>query len=201
MRKVFAIMVICFLSIHTYSQEHIKFNGATFGLPLNEFIEGFPEKPRELTSSYPPKGYNSDLCNYNPFEITLNSKKWGCRIFSSRISNTVFRTVCSYSAWRDNLKNDLMLLVKTLEGKYGDGVQEKQEDLGEIVHYTTYRKEMLALYYYVKNSNNKVIGEIRISAAPSDKDAKNGLIELSYTDYKAHERATKEYNSIMNDAL
>ncbi len=94
-----------------------------------------------------------------------------------------------------------MLLVKTLEGKYGDGVQEKQEDLGEIVHYNTYRKEMLALYYYVKNSNNKVIGEIRISAAPSDKDAKNGLIELSYTDYKAHEKATKEYNSIMNDAL
>lgn len=94
-----------------------------------------------------------------------------------------------------------MLLVKTLEEKYGGHKEEKQEDLGEIqTGIATYKREMLALYYYV-TKNNKIIGEIRISAAPNDKDAKWGYVELSYTDYAARELSVREYNSIMNSVL
>ena len=94
-----------------------------------------------------------------------------------------------------------MLLVKTLEEKYGGGIKEKQENLGEIGYLGSYYREMLALYYYIKGSNGKRIGEIRISAAPSDREAKSGYIELSYTDYSARDKATREYNSLMRDAL
>ena len=60
---------------------------------------------------------------------------------------------------------------------------------------------MLALYYYVKNKKGKTIGEIRISAAPTDRNAISGWIELSYTDYSSRDKARKEYNSLMRNAL
>ena len=95
-----------------------------------------------------------------------------------------------------------MLLVKALEEKYGGGIQEKQEDLGWVKEINSNsHKEMLALYYYVKNKKNQLIGEIRISAAPTDRNAISGWIELSYTDYSTRDKATREYNSLMRDAL
>lgn len=202
MKKLVIVFFACFVSLCSYSQEHIKFNGATFGQPLNEFVKGFPQGSSKSYDSYTlPNGYNFDLYNYEEYYIKLNSKTWECRIFSSKNTNTVFMTVSSIRINNNSLENNLMLLVKTLEGKYGGGINEKQENLGEIVYKYGYHREMLALYYYVKDRNNKKIGEIRISAAPADKDAKNGWIELSYKDYKSSDKATREYNSIMNNAL
>lgn len=200
MKKLSIIIIACLLSICTYSQEHIKFNGATFGKPVTEFIKGFPGSP-SLSSSYhkAPKGFNPDLCNRDFCYIRLNSQDWSCHIFSSRSTKTVFRTVSV--GYFDNLETQSMLLVKTLEEKYGGGVQETQGNLGEVVGYSDYYKEMLALYYYIKDSNGRRIGEIRISVAPKDRNAMKGYIELSYTDYSAQKLATREYNSLMRDAL
>jgi hypothetical protein len=201
MMKKFTITIIaCLLSICTYSQVHIKFNGATFGKPVTEFIKGFPGSP-SLSSGYhkAPKGFNPDLCNRDFCYIRLNSQDWSCHIFSSRSTKTVFRTVSV--GYFDNLETQSMLLVKTLEEKYGGGVQETQGNLGEVVGYSDYYKEMLALYYYIKDSNGRRIGEIRISVAPKDRNAMKGYIELSYTDYSAQKLATREYNSLMRNAL
>lgn len=198
MKKIIITLIACLFVVCSYSQEHITFNGATFGKPLNEFIKGFPPTPSEYYDGY-PRGWNQKLCNHNCYLIKLNSRNWCCHILSSRSSKTVFSTI-SVESFID-LKNNLMLLVKTLEEKYGGGIQEKQENLGEVVYDSRYYREMLALYYYVKDANNKRIGEIRISAAPRDKEAKSGLIELSYTDYDARDKATREYNSMMREAL
>ena len=200
MKRMILAFVVCLLSVCSYSQEYVKFNGATFGKPTNEFIKGFPGNV-SFTSSIPaPKGFNSDLCNHNGCYVNINSKSWHCHIFSSRTTKTVFRTIC-VNSYYSNLENQLMHLVKTLEEKYGSGIQEKQGDLGEISYGYCNFKEMLALYYYVKDSRGNRIGEIRISSAPTDKGGKNGYIELSYTDYKSRDKATKEYNSLMRKAL
>lgn len=200
MKRITLIFIICFLTICSYSQEHIKFNGATFGKPVTEFIKGFPGSP-SLYSGYfkAPKGFNPDLCNKDFCFIRLNSQQWSCHIFSSRSTKTVFRTVSI--GYFDNLETQSMLLVKTLEEKYGGGVKETQGDLGEVVGNNEYYKEMLALYYYIKGSNGRRIGEIRISVAPKDRNAMKGYIELSYTDYSAQKLATREYNSLMRNAL
>lgn len=200
MKRITLIFIVSFLTICSYSQEHIKFNGATFGKPVTEFIKGFPGSP-SLSSGYhkAPKGFNPDLCNRDFCYIRLNSQDWSCHIFSSRSTKTVFRTVSV--GYFDNLETQSMLLVKTLEEKYGGGVQETQGNLGEVVGYSDYYKEMLALYYYIKDSNGRRIGEIRISVAPKDRNAMKGYIELSYTDYSAQKLATREYNSLMRNAL
>lgn len=196
MKRIIIILVVCFLTICSYSQEHIKFNGATFGKPLNEFIKGFSGNPVKYYDGF-PTGYNASLCNHYCYLVRFNSTNWSCHILTSKTTETVFRTISveltSY------LKNDLMLLVKALEDKYGGGVQEKQENLGEISTSTSKYKEMLALYYYIKGTNNKRIGEIRISAAPYG--TSSGYIELSYTDYKSRDKATKEYNTKLRNAL
>lgn len=198
MKKFSITIIACLLAICSYSQEHIKFNGATFGRPLNEFIKGFPGSPTTYYDGF-PKGFNSTLCNHYCYLVRFNSTNWKCHIFTSKTTNTVFRTV-SVECYTD-LKTNLMFLVKALEEKYGGGVQEKQENLGEVVYGSSYYKEMLALYYYIKGNNNKRIGEIRISAAPRDKNATWGIIELSYTDYSSRNKATREYNSLMRNAL
>lgn len=200
MKKLSITIIACLLEVCSYSQEHIKFNGATFGKPVTEFIKGFPGSP-SLSSSYhkAPKGFNPDLCNRDFCYIRLNSQDWSCHIFSSRSTKTVFRTVSV--GYFDNLETQSMLLVKTLEEKYGGGVQETQGNLGEVVGYSDYYKEMLALYYYIKDSNGRRIGEIRISVAPKDRNAMKGYIELSYTDYSSRDKATREYNTKMRNAL
>lgn len=197
MKKILITFFACLLSICSFSQEHIKFNGATFGKPLNEFIKGFPGSPTTYFDGF-PKGFNNSLCNHYGYLVRFNSTNWRCHIFTSKTTDTVFRTICVESYL--DLKNNLVLLVKALEEKYGGGIQEKQENLGEVVYGSDYYREMLALYYYIKGKNNKRIGEIRISAAPF-KDAKSGVIELSYTDYSSRDKATREYNSSMRNAL
>lgn len=200
MKRLIAIVYICSLTLCSFSQEHITFNGATFGKSVKSFIKGFPQKP-EWVVPLIPSGANAGLYKLHDCDIYFNSRKWYCKIYSSIKSNSVFRTI-SVAQFSD-MKNSLMLLVKSLEEKYGGGRQEKQEDLGYIIEkkYSTPHKEMLALYYYVKNKKNEIIGEIRISAAPTDGNAISGWIELSYTDYKTRDKATKEYNSQMQNAL
>ena len=200
MKKIIIISICLLIAICSYSQEHIKFNGATFGKPYKEFVKGFPQKSFKSSSIYHPKGYNSSLCRHQGYLIDLNSQYWNCHIYSSITSDIVFRTVSVNRFW--DLRNDLMLLVKTLEEKYGGGINEKQDNLGEIYNDGRYYREMLALYYYIKGTNGRVIGEIRIAAAPfSTTDTKTGWIELSYTDYSSRDKATREYNSKMRNAL
>ncbi len=200
MMKKFSITIIaCLLAVCSYSQEHITFNGATFGQSVNSFIKSFPKRPNWVVPLI-PSGADANTYNLHDCDISFNSGKWYCRIYSSKKSKSVFRTI-SVANFTD-MKNSLMLLVKSLEEKYGGERQEKQENLGYIVEKNSKtHKEMLALYYYAKNKKGKVIGEIRISAAPADRNAISGWIELSYTDYKTRDKATKEYNSIMRDAL
>ena len=199
MKRITIIFIISLLTIFSFSQEHIKFNGATFGKSSKSFVKSFHPRPTWV-GSYIPSGADAGLYSLHGCDIFFNSHKWWCRIHSSKKSDSVFRTI-SIAQFSD-LKNSLMLLVKSLEEKYGGERQEKQEDLGYITERnSTTHKEMLALYYYVKNKNNKVIGEIRISAAPTDRNAISGWIELSYTDYSSRDKATKEYNSLMHDAL
>lgn len=201
MKKFLFTLIVCLFTVSGYSQQHIKFNGAAFGQPLQSFIHSFNTgTPSKNTVQSPPEGFNSNICNRNCYNIKLNSQDWCCDIFSSRLSNTVFRTI-SVKAFYDDLETQLMLLVKTLEGKYGGGVQEKQEDLGKIRYCYDLKREMLALYYYVRNINDKVIGEIRISVAPSNKEATSGWVAISYTDYKSRDIATQEYNTLMNDTF
>lgn len=198
-KKIFVTAIVTFLSLCSYSQEHITFNGATFGKSVKSFIKGFPQKPNWVVPLI-PSGANAGLFKLHDCDIYFNSNKWYCKIYSSTKSNSVFRTI-SVAQFSD-MKNSLMLLVKSLEEKYGGERQEKQEDLGYIVEKNSKtHKEMLALYYYAKNKKGKVIGEIRISAAPTDRNAISGWIELSYTDYNTRDKATKEYNTLIHDAL
>ena len=188
------------------AQEHIKFNGATFGQEVNSFVSSFPNSPK-VEKRTNKKGFDPNVYNLHHCEVRINAEIWKCDIYSSRKSNEVFRTVCV--KYYNDLQSGLMLLVKALESKYGDHIQAKEEDLGEIELYygsfmaSNYRKEMLALYYEIKDVDGKTIGEIRISAAPNGKlNGKDmGFIELSYTDYKARKKADNEYNSIMNNVL
>ena len=199
MKKLSITIFVCLLAVCSYSQEHIKFNGATFGKSVNGFLRGFPQKPDWVVPII-PSGVNADLSNGHDCDIYFNSTKWYCKIYSSKKSNSVFRTI-SVAHFSD-MKNSLMLLVKSLEEKYGGERQEKQEDLGYIVEKNgKTHKEMLALYYYAQNKKGEIMGEIRISAAPKDRNAISGWIELSYTDYKSRDKANKEYNSIMRDRL
>lgn len=188
-------MCFCLLA---NAQQHIKFNGATFGTTVENFILGFPEKPY-IQKSYSDV-FNPDICNGNEGYIKLNAETWHCIIFSSRKTNTVFRTV-SVNGWPTDLQGHLMLLVKALEEKYGGHIEDKQSELGYIKHSSSKYREMLALRYQVKNTSGQVIGEIRISCAPWGTNNDGGCVELSYTDLAASALATREYNAIMHDAL
>ena len=100
-----------------------------------------------------------------------------------------------------------MLFVKILEEKYGGHVQEKQSDLGYI--YTSYvgvpasnkHKEMLAFSYIISDSDEEVIGVVRIAVASNDEDGNSGYLELTYTDENARNKTAEEYKTIMDNAL
>lgn len=200
MKRIITLVMAVFAIAYASAQSHIKFNGATFGSTVENFILGFPEKPY-LQNSYADI-FNKNICNGYECFLKVNAENWKCFIFSSRKTDTVFRTVC-VNGWPSDLEEHLMLLVKALEEKYGGHIEEKQEDLGYISHGASYQKykEMLALKYKVRNANNQIIGEIRISAAPWKAGSDGGCVELSYTDLAASAQATREYNSIMHNAL
>ncbi len=192
------IFLCCFLCAN--AQQNIKFNGATFGTTVENFILGFPEKPY-LQKSYDTDIFNSNICNGYECFMKLNAETWKCYIFSSRKTDRVFRTVCTIG-YPSDLQTHMMLLVKTLEEKYGGHYEEPQSELGYIKSGYDKLKEMFALKYQIKNSSGQAIGEIRISCSPW-KNAQNdgGCIELSYLDLNTSALATREYNAIMSNAL
>lgn len=208
MKKIIILPIIFLSCLFSSAQNHIKFNGATFGQPLNTFIVGFlkgtygrpPEQSMEKITY--GRDYNPDLYNLHLGTINLNAREWQCNIHSSRKSNIVFQTISVRHS--DDMQNDLMYLVKTLEDKYGGHKEASKEELGKIyykIYYFKDYREMLALTYYIKNTSGNTIGEVRVSCAPNSNDGKSGYIELNYTDYAALKIAQSEYNSIMNDAL
>lgn len=208
MKKYLLLIIISAFYFSVSAQNHIKFNGATFGQPLNTFIDGFikgtyGKSPQESIEKITyGSHYNPDLYDLHLGTIDLNAREWQCSIHSSRKTNIVFQTVSV--RFSSDLQNDLMYLVKTLEEKYGGHKEAKQDELGKVYYKSTYwdgHQEMLALTYYIKNSSGQNIGEVRISCAPTWKDGKGGYIELNYKDNAALSTAQNEYNAIMKNAL
>lgn len=208
MKRSILLILIIFSTICVYAQNHIKFNGSTFGQQLNTFTEGFVKGTFGKTPAQSIEKitygshYNPDLYDLHLCTIDLNAREWQCSIHSSRKTNIVFQTVSV--RFSSDLKNDLMYLVKTLEEKYGGHKEAAQDELGKIYYKSTYwdgHQEMLALTYYIKNSSGLDIGEVRISCAPTWKDGTGGYIELNYKDYAAIKTAQNEYNTIMKNAL
>ena len=126
MRRVLFLTIINLLTLCAYSQEHIKFNGATFGKPLKEFVKEMGN-PKPAIVLFSPTNF-SDKCNEYVYSIVLNKSSWNCYILCTRKTNTVFRTM-SYKGVDNGLKNYLMSIVKVLEEKYGNGLIEKQEKI------------------------------------------------------------------------
>lgn len=203
MKRLLFVIVACVLAVNAYSQEHLVFNGATFGLPLKKFVKALP-KHSSLKKGYYGDIYLDDLYKIHRCTTMMNQNEWTCFIYSSVIDKTVMKTisVCYFSSLKVHTTN----IVRTLENKYGAGVVEEKKSLGKICNPNVtsldlnyYHNEMMAIDYYVKNSTGKTIGEIRISVAPTRND--NGYIELTYTDYKSGENATNNYNKAIYNAL
>ena len=129
MKRLSITIIACLLAVCSYSQEHIKFNGATFGKPLKEFVKEMGN-PKPAIVLFSPTNF-SDKCNEYVYSIVLNKSSWNCYVLCTRKTNTVFRTM-SYKGVDNGLKNYLMSIVKVLEEKYGNGLIEKQENLGKI---------------------------------------------------------------------
>ena len=198
MKKILLI-IVCLISFATiYEQNNIRFSGATFGTNVATFMKDFCKgEDSKYYRSKSDEIYNSDICNGYWGSTFINSEKWYFWAFSSRETNTAFRTICTHSHSSD-LQGNVMLLVKVLEEKYGGHREENKSDLGYIHDGSNKFKEMFALYYYIKNASNKVIGEVRISCAPR---GNGGLVELSYRDVAANDKAKIEYHNIVNNTF
>lgn len=226
MNKYLLIVVTSFLCcVFSYAQEHVSFNGATFGQTQKEFLSHLNGHP---TSSYLIEHPNKNLYNrYFVNDVPLNTYRCKMFVHCSMKTKTVFETITWIRATK--LKDELKYFVMVFEEKYGGHIEEPQSELGYITdgHLTTYAatgrtvndegyaaysdllssyKEMLALKYIIhRKTDNKAIGEIRISAAPDHKITKStdsyGYIEITYRDYAAAEKSIKEYNNTMNDIL
>ena len=216
------VFIICLLlaTITATAQEHISFNGATFGQTQKEFQSSLNGHP---STSYLISHSNKNLYNrYFYTDVPLST--YTCKMFMhcSVRSNIVFETITWFRA--TNLKEELKYFVQIFEEKYGEHISEAQSDLGYIndgrigsasidkgyyefsVNYSDsfgdHHKEMLALKYTIhRKKDNKAIGEIRISAAPISPSSNYGYIEITYRDFAAAESAIGEYNSIMNSIL
>ena len=205
MKRLIILIITSLIAMSAFSQDHLVFNGATFGLPLKKFAKALPKKS-SLKKGYYGDQYLHDVYNIHRCKMEMNHNMWTCFIYSSVVDKTVFRTisVCYFS----DLKIHTTNIVRTLENKYGAGVPEEKSSLGKICNpnvtrwnYDYFNQEMLAIDYYVKNRDNQTIGEIRISVAPAKHNSNNGFIELTYTDYKAATKTTNRYNSDIYNAL
>ena len=102
-----------------------------------------------------------------------------------------------------NIEEEVSTFIKVFEEKYGGHIKEDTNKLGYISNgYISEYKELFALKYTIRRySDNKPIGEIRISVAPYSINSRGGYIEITYRDYAAAKTAISEYNNIMNDIL
>lgn len=218
MKRAIFIISFVLLCVLANAQEHISFNGATFGKTQQEFqasINGHP------TYSYLLDHPNKNLYHrYYYSNIPLNT--YQCRMFlhCSTKSKIVFETVTWFRV--SDLKEELKYFVQIFEEKYGAHVSEPQSELGYAGDISLsinagndgyysyshgYHKEMLALKYTVhRKSDNKAIGEIRISATPDGKSTDGspsnyGWLEITYRDFAAAQTAVNDYNGVMNSIL
>ncbi|MBQ9660088.1 MAG: hypothetical protein IJV37_02325 [Bacteroidales bacterium] len=226
MKRFLMIVVISSLYFSlSYAQEHIIFNGATFGQTQKEFQSNLNGHP---TSSYLISHSNKNLYHrYFLKDVPLSTYRCKMFLHCSIKTKTVFETITWIRVTK--LKDELKYFVMVFEEKYGGHLEEPQNELGYIKdgHLSSYAstgqaisddgyyvysddwdsyKEMLALKYIIhRKTDNKAIGEIRISAAPDHKITKDtdsyGYIEITYRDYAAAEKSIKEYNNTMSDIL
>jgi hypothetical protein len=214
MKKILLSILLSFYVISSFSQEHISFNGATFGQTKSYFkssLKGPNQSGHEVLMDHT---YKNMYHRYLEPGGNINSYECQFFIHCSIKTEIVFETITWFKV--SNLKAELVPFVKLFEEKYGGHIKEDQNNLGYITWYTFNpdahrygywpadysRKEMLALNYTIRRkSDNKVIGEIRISAAPDHSptyDNDSGLIEITYRDLKAADMAISEYNGVMN---
>ena len=198
MKNTLLIAIISLISICSYAQEHISFNGATFGVERSSFLSSIDKTSSFIEyRSHPYKDvYNRHFLEFG--KINTYSAKY--YIHSSLKTNIVFELVAWF--YVSNLKEELMLFVKGLEKKYGAHINENADELGEI---NGKYREMLAMKFTIKSQKtNNEIGEIRISAAPTHSptyDGDSGYIELTYRDYSAAESAIAEYEATIGSIL
>ena len=222
MKRVLGIsFFLTLLCSFSYAQEHISFNGASFGQAQKDFQASLNGQP---SSSYLIEHSNKNLYHrYFYKDVPLSTYRCKMFLHCSIKSKTVFETITWFNV--TNLKDELQYFVKVFEEKYGGHIEEPQSELGYIddgsnenfadqngyyrfnVSYSKgwggeHHKEMLALKYSIhRKSDNKAIGEIRISAAPKYDSGTYGIIEITYRDYAATEKSIAEYNTTMNDIL
>jgi hypothetical protein len=207
MKNTLLIAILSLISICSYSQEHISFNGATFGVERSSFLSSIDKTSSDL--KYISHTYKDVYNRHFLYGGKINTYSAQYYIHSSLKTNIVFELVAWFHV--SNLKEELMLFVKSLETKYGGHINENADDLGEITErytthgvYGTYR-EMLAMKFTIKSHNtNKEIGEVRISAAPTHSptyEGDTGYIELTYRDYSAAESAVAEYEATIGSIL
>ena len=222
MKKFFFLLSFFLLCALAEAQDHISCNGATFGKTQQDFQLLLKGRP---TESYLIEHSNKNLYNrYFYKDVPLNTYKCKMFLHCSIKSKIVFETVSWFRV--TDMKEELKFFVKFFEEKYGGHIEESQSELGYIddgmndgypddygyynfrVNYDSsslfyeHHKEMLALKYQIhRKSDNKAIGEIRISAAPLYKSGQHGIIEITYRDYSAAEYAIEEYNRLMNSIL
>ena len=208
MKRLLLSLLLSFVAVCSYSQEHISFNGATFGSTLTTFESALMGSSSHHDPRYIEHTYKDMYNRYFIYGGKLNSYECQYYIHCSRKSQIVFETICWFKV--SNLKAELTPFVKLFEEKYGGHIKADANELGSVswrysnhdIYHSYPHKEMLALTYTIhRKSDNKAIGEIRISAAPdhsptSDNDS--GIIEITYRDYKASDMSINEYNSVMN---
>ena len=211
--------LICFISsllfcLISNAQEHISFNGSTFGKRRPEFISSmkcYPTDPKIIGHT------EKNLYNrYHYSNVYLNSYKCQMFLHSSIKGDNVFETIVWFRV--SEMQDELKYFLTIFEEKYGGHIKERQDQLGYggdvslsvNSGYDGYYgctgpryKEMLALKYFIKGSNGTPIGEIRISCIPDTNSGstKYGWIEITYRDYAASESAIAEYKKVMNDIL
>ena len=179
------------------AQEHISFNGATFGQTKYPFISAL-----KLYG----EGHLIEHTHKNMYHRYYYSggyiNSYNCRyyIHCSIKEKIVFETIAWFFV--DDLEAEITPFVKVFEEKYGGHIKEDVSGLGYKERTDSFRrKEILALKYTIRRkTDNKPIGEVRISADTFD-TTKRGYIEITYRDYASAKIAISEYNNIMNDIL
>lgn len=205
MRRIILLTSFVLIVTALQAQEHISFNGASFGKNKSDFEASFIGAPK--SNQLLEHTYKNMYDRYWYPSIRIGNYSGYLYLHCSTKAKIVFETVAWFKV--SNLKAELAQFVKVFEEKYGGHVNESQDTLGEIVdrnydhsHYYKVYKEMLAFKYTIsRKSDNKPIGEIRISAAPGHQPTYEGdwgYIEITYRDYAAAQASIEEYNSRMD---
>lgn len=215
--KISLTLQLLLVATSVYAQDHISFNGATFGQTKSIFLSSLISPNKSGHEVLMEHTYKNMYRWYLEPGGSLNSYKCQFYIHCSINTQIVFETITWFKV--SNLKSELTLFVRFFEEKYGGHIKEDPNNLDYIPWYRfdyqdslhNYwpiqysRKEMLALKYIIhRKSDNKAIGEVRISAAPDSNPTNendSGLIEITYRDYAAADSAINEYTRIMNQIL